>query len=270
MLRYLALAIILLAPAQAQAQAGKYNPKLAPGSPAPAWKALPGIDGKNHSLDDLKDKDVVVVAFLCCSCPAVEDYEDRLIALAKKHGGPKGKVGVVAINVNTIDEDRPPAMKKRAEAKGYPFPYLYDETQKIARDFGAAYTPEFFVLDKARKVVYLGAFDDDEAPAKVKARFVEDAVAAAIAGKAPAVGETLGRGCRIRYDRKKKASTQVTGDNRAKETENVLSVMLDGLRWQEVFTGADEALMNKAHGGVANVGGPGATRRGRGATTGRR
>lgn len=183
--------------------AGEYNPVLDIGAPAPAWSDLPGTDGKRHALADLKDKDVVVVVFTCNSCPVAADYEDRLVDFAKSHAGPGSKTAVVAINVNLVDEDRLPAMQARAKAKSYPFPYLFDETQKIAKDYGAGFTPEFFVLDKQRRVAYMGAMDDSTDPAKAKVRHVEQAVAALLAGRAPTVKETVPIGCRIRYMRKR-------------------------------------------------------------------
>jgi peroxiredoxin len=184
------------------ASAGTYNDALNIGDAAPAWKDLPGVDGKKHSFADFADRDVLVVLFTCCGCPAAQDYEDRILAFAKKHG-PGSGVGIVAINVNTIPEDRMDKMKQRATEKGFPFPFLYDETQKIGRLYGAMYTPEFFVLDKERKVVYMGAMDDRDNAALVKTHFLEDAVAAALKGQKAAVNETLARGCRIRYPRKR-------------------------------------------------------------------
>jgi peroxiredoxin len=181
------------------ASAGTYNHVLSVGDPAPAWTDLPGVDGKKHSFADLSDKPVLVVVFTCLSCPAAEDYEDKIIAFAKKHAE---KVGVVAINVNTIKEDRLDKMTERAKQKEYPFPFLFDASQKIAKRYGAQYTPEFFVLDKERKVVYMGAMDDRDPPAVSKVQFLEDAALAALGGKKAAVGESLGRGCRIRYLRK--------------------------------------------------------------------
>lgn len=83
-----------------------------------------------------------------------------LVAFHKKHCGPDKKVALVAINVNVIPEDRLPKMKERAEAKGFTFLYLFDETQKIGREFDANVTPEFFVFGKDRKLVYKGAMDD--------------------------------------------------------------------------------------------------------------
>ena len=174
--------------------AGEFNKKLKLGDPAPEWKDLPGTDDKKHSLADLKEKDVVVVVFTCNSCPIANDYENRINAFARKYAAPASKVAVVAINVNTIAEDRLDKMKVRAEKKKYPYVYIYDETQKIAKDFGANYTPEFFVLDKNRKVIYMGAMDDRSNEADAKTNFLEPAVEAALKGEKAAKGETLARG----------------------------------------------------------------------------
>jgi peroxiredoxin len=184
--------------------AGKFNEKLSIGDQAPEWRDLPdAVSGKKHSLADVKDAEVVVVAFTCNSCPVATDYEDRILKLAEQYGigaaAGKSKVALVAINVNKVKADLPPAMKARAEKKKYPFPYLYDETQQIARDFGALFTPEFFVLDRDRRVVYMGGMDDNSDIAKVKEHYLAPAIDAALAGKPPAVTETLPRGCRIRY-----------------------------------------------------------------------
>lgn len=89
------LASVLTAPRTAWC--GKYNPVLDYGAAAPAWKDLPGVDGKRHSLSDLAKKDVVVVFFTCNSCPYAVEYEDRVIAFAKQHGGQDGRA-VVATN----------------------------------------------------------------------------------------------------------------------------------------------------------------------------
>ena len=172
------------------------------GDAAPAWSGLDGIDGKKHALSDLQNKDLVVVIFTCNSCPIAVDYEDRLIAFTKKHSGPNSKVAVVAINVNTIEADRLDKMKVRAKEKGFNFVYLYDPSQKIARAYGATYTPEFFVLNKQRKIAYLGAMDDNSQAAKVKLHYLEDAMQATLKGARPAPGETLARGCRIRFNKK--------------------------------------------------------------------
>ncbi len=192
----LALTALIAAPVPA----GKFNKTLSPGDAAPAWTDLDGTDGKKHSLDDLKGKDVVVVVFTCNSCPVAAGYEGRVIAFANEHAD---KVALVAINVNTGREDQLPAMKERAAKKKFPFPYLYDPTQEIAKKYGANYTPEFFVLNKDRKVVYLGAMDDRSPPAAATVSHLEAAVGAALAGTKPPTGETLARGCRIRFNRRR-------------------------------------------------------------------
>jgi peroxiredoxin len=188
----------------AAAVGGEFNSKLTIGDAAPRWADLPGVDGKKHSFDEFKDRELVVVAFTCNSCPVAVNYEDRLIAFARKYAGPEGKVGFVAINVNTIPEDRLDKMAERAKERKFPFIYLYDETQKIAREYGATTTPEVFLLNKERKVVYMGAMDDRIQEAEVKVRHLEAAVEATLKGEKPSTTETLPRGCRIRYERRKR------------------------------------------------------------------
>ena len=188
------MSLLMVSPALA----GKYNPKLDLGDAAPEWDSLPGVDGKTQSLSDLDAKAVVVV-FTCNTCPYAVDVEDRLLALQKKYASQD--VALIAINVNKVEEDLMPAMKARAKEKGFTFPYLFDETQKIARDFGALRTPEFFVLDADRNVAYMGALDDSPEGREVKTRYVEQAIDATLAGKEVAVGETIPIGCSIRYER---------------------------------------------------------------------
>jgi len=184
--------------------AGDYNPVLSIGDKAPAWSNLPGIDGKKHSLADLKDKEVVVLCFTCNSCDVATEYEDRIIAFAKKHAGPTSNVAFVAVNVNKIPADNLAAMKKRAEAKKFPFVYLFDESQKIAKDYGATFTPEFFVLDKNRKIAYMGGFDDNSSAKQAKKQFLEAALTAVLKGDKPATAETVAIGCMIRYERERR------------------------------------------------------------------
>lgn len=184
--------------------AGEFNEVLSVGDLAPAWTNLPGTDGKEHSLSDLANKPVVVVVFTCASCPYAVDYEGRVNALAKAHAGSEGKVAVVPICVHNIAADDLPALTKRVEDKQFAFHYLHDKSQKIARDFGANYTPEFFVLNKDRRIVYMGALDDNTDSEKVKTRYVEDAIAAALEGKTPEKKEVIARGCRIRYARERR------------------------------------------------------------------
>ncbi len=167
-----------------------------------------GTDGKKHSLSDLADRPVVVVVFTCASCPTAVDYEERINQLARTQGGEGGQVAVVAISVNKVPEDQLPALTERAKQKGFKFTYLLDESQKIARDYGAVFTPEFYVLDRDRRVVYMGAMDDATDAAKVTRKYVELAIEAAVAGKKPAETEVIARGCRVRYARERRGSTE--------------------------------------------------------------
>ena len=109
----------------------------------------------------------------------------------------------MAINVNKVKDDLPAAMKERAQKKQYSFPYLFDETQKIARDYGALFTPEFFVLDQNRRVIYMGAMDDNADASKATQNYLEQAVDEGSPGSSPkrlkrwprvAVFATVGRG----------------------------------------------------------------------------
>ncbi len=185
--------------------AGQFNDVLSIGDAAPAWVDLPGVDDKTHSLADWKEKPFVVVVFTCNSCPVSNDYEERINAFAKKH---EADVAVIAINVNIVAADKLPKMQERAKEKKYVFPYLYDETQKIGKAYGAAFTPEFFLLNKERKVVYMGGMDDNSDPEIVKHHYLEDALQAAQKGEKPATAETTSIGCRVRYvnERRKKSS----------------------------------------------------------------
>jgi thiol-disulfide isomerase/thioredoxin len=186
------------------AHAGTYNKQLNLGDAAPEWSDLVGTDEQKHSLADLAGKEAIVLCFTCNTCPYAVDYEDRLIALAKKFAAEGNKCALVAINANKVKDDLLPAMQERAKAKGFNFPYLHDETQQVAKSYGATFTPEFVVLNKDRKVIYLGAMDDSPDGKKITKRYVEDAVAAALAGKQPEVKETPAVGCAVRYVKTRK------------------------------------------------------------------
>lgn len=199
----MATVVILATAAIDPAAAGTYNPDRSIGDVVPAWEKLPGADGKEHSWQDVAERDAVVVVFTCNSCPYAVDYEDRINDLAGRFAGERSRVAVVAINANRIPEDALPAMKARAAARRFRFPYLWDESQAIAAAFGAVRTPEFYVLDRNRRIVYMGAFDDNTTAADVKTRYVDDALAAVLDGKPVAVKETPPVGCLIRFDRRR-------------------------------------------------------------------
>lgn len=196
--------LVFLTTTQLIASAGQFNPTRSIGDQVTGWSKLPGTDGKEHSLEDLKSVDFVVVVFTCNSCPYAVDYEDRINELAKRFVDAKVNATVVAINSNKIETDLLPAMKKRADEKSFRFPYLFDESQEVARQFGAVRTPEFFILNQERKIVYMGAMDDNTKADAVTKRYLESAIDALIAGKAVATPETAPVGCLIRFDRRRK------------------------------------------------------------------
>jgi peroxiredoxin len=169
-----------------------YSAELEVGAKAPEFKALPGVDGKEISLADLKDAKVVVVCFTCNICPVAVAYEDRFVEFNKQYAG-KG-VKFVAINANRRTEDLA-AMKTRAEEKGFNFPYVFDKSGKLATEYGARVTPHIFVLDQNRNVAYVGAFDDDDK--KPTQNYVKDAVDSLLAGKKVETTKTKAFGCGI-------------------------------------------------------------------------
>jgi thiol-disulfide isomerase/thioredoxin len=145
-----------------------------------------------------------VLAFTCNTCPYATDHEQRLKALHERFVA-DDKCVLVAINPNQVKDDLLPAMKKRAADKKLDYLYLHDATQQVAKAYGITYTPEFVVLNKARKVVYLGAMDDSpELKMPVTKKYVEGAVTAALAGKTPAVAETPSVGCLVRYAKERR------------------------------------------------------------------
>lgn len=194
-----ALAAVVAAAMAVPATAGEFNKKVSIGDAAPEFSKLEGVDGKTYSLADFKDKDVLVIAVTCNHCPVAVAYEDRMIEFAKKHAGSGGKVAFVAINVNNLEEDKLPKMKERAKEKGFNFQYVYDPSQKIGKDLGATVTPEYFVYNKDRKLIYTGSFDDKQNGPKVN--FLEAAVEAALSSKKPEKAETRPFGCGVKYDK---------------------------------------------------------------------
>jgi peroxiredoxin len=172
--------------------------KLAVGDAAPAWKDLAGVDNQKHSLGEHADAKAVVVVFTCNHCPVAQAYEDRIVAIASDYAD-KG-VDVVAINVNNMEADKLPAMKERAEEKGFKFDYLSDPSQKIGRAFGAAVTPHAFLLDGERNVAYIGAIDDNMNAEKATKTYLRDAIDAVLAGSKPQVDSTKPVGCGIQYE----------------------------------------------------------------------
>ena len=189
------LVVALTAVSLSQLWAAKHNSKVDIGDKAATWSDVPGTDGKTHSLSDFGDAKAVVVVFTCNNCPVAVAYEDRLIDLARDYKDKK--VAVVAINVNKNEDLK--AMKARAEEKGFNFPYLYDESQESAREYGATCTPHVFVLDGDRTIAYMGAVDDNMNSANAEKHYLRDAIDAVLAGKKPETTETKQVGCSIKW-----------------------------------------------------------------------
>jgi peroxiredoxin len=163
--------------------------------------SLPATDGRTVSTDDYASAPVLGVVFWCNHCPYVKAWEDRVIALQREYAGR----GVQFILINSNDPVKYPAdsfeaMAETAKAKQYPFPYLFDETQEVARRFGATRTPEIFLFDRNRELRYHGAPDDNyEDPGAVRVHYLRDALEALLAGREPATSETPPRGCTIKW-----------------------------------------------------------------------
>lgn len=162
---------------------------------------LKNVDGKMISLADYKTAKGFIVIFDCNTCPYSKAYNQRIIDLNEKYAA-KG-VPVIAINANDPSRssgDSFDEMVRIARKKGYTFPYLVDETQEVAKAYGATNTPHVFVLSGDLKVVYIGTIDDNSRKAEaVTKRYVEDAVDALLAGKTPAVTKTKAIGCGIKW-----------------------------------------------------------------------
>ncbi|MCB0534900.1 MAG: thioredoxin family protein [Saprospiraceae bacterium] len=162
---------------------------------------LKNINGKSVSLAGLKNAEGYIVIFTCNHCPYAKAYEDRIIELHKKYS----KLGYPVVAINPNDKDRQPEdsfdnMKKRAKSKKFPFVYLYDETQEIAKAYGATRTPHVYLLDKNRVVRYIGAIDDNHEDAEaVKEKYLENAIADLRAGKEVSTKETKALGCTIKW-----------------------------------------------------------------------
>lgn len=165
---------------------------------------LKNIDESVLSMADFEDARGFIVIFTCNHCPYSKKYEDRIIGLDKKYKD-KG-YPVIAINPNdpkVQPEDSFPKMKERAKEKGFTFPYLFDETQEIAKAYGATRTPHVFILQKVNDelvVKYIGAIDNNSKSASLAdEKYVEDAVDALLQGNEVALTLTKAVGCTIKW-----------------------------------------------------------------------
>ena len=189
--------------------AGEYNTIVDIGAKMPAFSNLPKTDGGTLSSGDLKT-DVVVLVFLAPHCPWVNGMDGDLVRLVGEFEGKSVKF--VGVSVNHREDDRLPAMKEHATKRGYNFDFAYDESQDLGRTLGATRTPEYFVFNKERALVYMGAIHDS--PARMgrdgelnytrgdpTTFYVADAVRLTLAGKPVSVPETRATGCTVEYEK---------------------------------------------------------------------
>jgi peroxiredoxin len=161
---------------------------------------LPGVDGRNHSLEEYADAPVLVLVQSCNHCPYVLAWEGRINALQREYDD-RG-VRIVAISSNdatAYPADSFERMVEHSREAGYAFDYLYDESQEIARALGSQRTPEVFVFDADRRLVYHGAVDDSREEDKVTAHYLRDAIEAALTGETPPVTDTPPVGCTVKW-----------------------------------------------------------------------
>jgi len=171
------------------------------GTTAPEF-ALPDINEKKVSLADFKSASALLVMFICNHCPYVKHIRAGLAQLGKDYQA-KG-VAIAAINSNDVKnypDDSPARMKEEAAAAGYNFPYLYDETQSVAKAYRAACTPDFFLFDRGRRLVYRGQFDASRPGngIQVTGKDLRAAIDAVLAGKTVTEFQTPSMGCNIKW-----------------------------------------------------------------------
>jgi len=172
------------------------------GSSAPEFSLPDTVTGQTLTLNNLRGELATVVMFICNHCPFVKHVNEELVRLAEDFQ-PEG-VSFIAISSNDVDnfpDDSPEKMKQAAEKLGYTFPYLYDETQEVAKLYQAACTPDFFVYDKELKLAYRGQLDnsrpDNDVP--VTGKDLREAIKCILAGKPLAENQYPSIGCNIKW-----------------------------------------------------------------------
>jgi peroxiredoxin len=187
------------AAAKAPVPAAAELPLMPIGTAAPALN-LPGADGKSYTWDDYKDAKAIVVVFNCLSCPVAKAYEERLIALGRDYASKGVKMVAIMSNDVTIKpDDATDKLKARSEEMKYPWVYLVDSTQDVAKSYGAKVTPHLFIFGADRKLAYRGRLDDNPDPEKVTTKDARNALDAILAGKAIQSAETKPFGCSIKW-----------------------------------------------------------------------
>ncbi|HEV2393833.1 MAG TPA: thioredoxin family protein [Verrucomicrobiae bacterium] len=174
---------------------------LALGARAPAFR-LPDTTGKSVSLDDFNGAEALLVAFICNHCPYVRHIRSGLAQVAREYM-PRGAaiVGISSNDVEHYPADSPAKMAEEAKAAGYIFPYLYDETQEVAKAYRAACTPDFFLFDASQQLVYRGQLDDSRPGSSipVTGKDLRAALDAVLGGKPVPAQQRPSIGCNIKW-----------------------------------------------------------------------
>lgn len=175
---------------------------LALGTKAPDFELPDVISGQNISLYDLKINKATVIMFICNHCPYVKHINHELVILANEYI-PKGItfIGISSNDIENYPEDSPEKMQQTAKELGYPFPYLFDETQEIAKAYHAACTPDFYIFDRGLKLAYRGQFDDSRPGnnIKVTGKDIRNALDNIIIGKPVDDNQKPSIGCNIKW-----------------------------------------------------------------------
>ena len=172
------------------------------GTEAPAFSLPDAVSGNTITLEHFADREALLVMFICNHCPFVLHVQDELVRLGRDYE--QSALGIVAISANDpqqYPEDAPEKMKERAEAVGYRFPSLFDESQKVAKAYSAACTPDFFLFNRDRKLVYRGQLDDsrpgNEIP--VTGSDLRAAIEAVLTGQEVSSDQKPSIGCNIKW-----------------------------------------------------------------------
>jgi peroxiredoxin len=171
------------------------------GTRAPDF-SLVNVDGRSVSLEDFSGARALLVMFICNHCPFVKHLANALAQFTAEYM--QKNVAVVGINSNDVSNypaDSPEQMVREVEERGYRFPYLYDETQSVAKSYRAACTPDFFVFDRDRRLVYRGQFDDSRPDngKPITGADLRAAIDAVLAGKSPSEQQRPSIGCNIKW-----------------------------------------------------------------------
>lgn len=172
------------------------------GTEAPDFSLTDVTTGKTVRRDDFRDKKGLLVMFICAHCPYVKHIEKTLGKLGSDYAGkPVGIVAISANDVTTHPADGPEGLKAQAKANGFPFPYLYDESQAVARAYKAACTPDFFLFDAGFRLVYRGQYDSSRPGNNipVTGEYLRAAIDTVLAGKPVSPDQRPSIGCNIKW-----------------------------------------------------------------------